>query len=183
MMLPVGFSYHDLFLSRDEQISLVKIIQTLPFKHDRFRGQTLKRRSAQFGYAYLSTGRKVVPSIEFPPFLTAIAEKALPHCPPVAPFQQCIITHYSNGAGIGWHTDADRFGECIIGVSLGATARMEFRPRTARGLVAELLVTAGSLYVMTGPARWEYEHRIIGVKDDRYSLTLRQVRKEASGDC
>lgn len=33
----------------------------------------------------------------------------------------------------------------------------------------------GSLYAMHGPARWEYQHRVVPVTQDRWSLTFRQV--------
>ena len=132
-MLLDGLSYNDHFLSPDEQRTLVQTILALDFVHDRFRGQQLKRRYAQFGYAYASTGRRLTPAPAFPPFLTAIVEKANARHPSGVAFDQCIITHYPPGAGIGWHTDAAGFGEVIIAVSLGpvltAVATPTSRPR------------------------------------------------------
>jgi alkylated DNA repair dioxygenase AlkB len=173
--LPDGCSYVPEFLTANEQQILLHELATLSFAHDSFRGQQLKRSYAQFGYAYASTGRKVKPAAPFPHFLTALTEKTAPYTPEPALFNQCIITHYPKTAGIGWHTDADRFGECIIAVSLGGSARLQFRPNGSTEVAAELILTPGSLYVMTGPARWEYEHQVKPVKTDRYSLTFRHV--------
>jgi alkylated DNA repair dioxygenase AlkB len=42
--------------------------------------------------------------------------------------------------------------------------------------VGEVLLAPGSLYLLEGPARWEYQHRILPVKSVRYSITLRRVK-------
>jgi alkylated DNA repair protein (DNA oxidative demethylase) len=180
MSLPRGLSYIAEFLSPDEQGSLLQEIRELHFTHDRFRGQQLKRRYAQFGYAYVSIGRKLLPAAPFPVFLTALIEKASPHTRVGTLFNQCIVTHYPKTAGIGWHQDADRFSGCIIAVSLAGTARLQFRPKGNLGPTNELLVFPGSLYIMTGSTRWAYEHRVIAVKSDRYSLTFRHVAEGRS---
>jgi alkylated DNA repair dioxygenase AlkB len=150
----------------------------LTFAHDRFRGQELKREYAQFGYRYVSTGRKLQPAPGVPDFLRELVTKAGAHYPKVATFNQCIATHYPSGAGIGRHTDADRFGDVIIAISLGGNAKLRFRPDGAAQDTYELIVAPGSLYVMQGPARWNYQHQVLPVKTDRYSLTFRQVLEQ-----
>ena len=97
------------------------------------------------------------------------------HCPSDTRFDQCIVTYYPVGAGIGWHTDAERFGDTILAVSLAGQAKLRFRPNGATKHTHEQVVTPGALYVMHGRARWEYQHQVVPVKTDRYSLTLRQV--------
>jgi hypothetical protein len=96
---PPGFSYISGFLSPDEQLSLLGHLRSLDYAHDTFRGQRLKRRYAQFGYAYVSTGRRLTPVAPLPDFLTAIIVKGRPHCPEGSRFNQCIVTHYPEGAG------------------------------------------------------------------------------------
>jgi alkylated DNA repair protein (DNA oxidative demethylase) len=145
------------------------------YQHDLFRGQRLKRGYAQFGYAYVSTGRKLDRAQEMPDFLAELIERALPLCPEGAKFSQCIVTRYPEGAGIGWHTDAPRFGESVMAVSLGAAARLQFRPNGTKETSCEVLTVPGSLYVMQGPARWEYQHQVVAVKEERFSLTFRSV--------
>ena len=107
MTIP-GFTYVANFLTPQEQERLLSAVQGLQFQHDRFRGQQLKRSYAQFGCAYTSTGRKLQSAPAFPPFLTDLIAKVTSHAPAGAIFNQCIITHYPSGAGIGWHTDAPR---------------------------------------------------------------------------
>jgi alkylated DNA repair protein (DNA oxidative demethylase) len=175
MTTPEGFSYIPGFLDHAEHDALLRNIQELAFVHDQYRGKQLKRRYAQYGYAYISAGKKVVPAAPFPDWLTALAQKAIPHCPARTAFNQCIITHYPPGAGIGWHTDAPQFDECIIGISLAGTARLQFQSNKNAATTHELTITPGALYIMTGTARWHHQHQIMPVKTDRYSLTLRHV--------
>ena len=139
-----------------------------------FRGQRLKRCYAQFGYAYVSTGRKLGFAAPMPEFLAGIIEKGILYCPESTRFNQCIVTLYPRGAGIGWHTDAQRFGECVMAISLSAEGRLQFRPTDSKPTY-ELKVAPGSLYVMRGPARWHYQHQVVPVKAVRYSLTFRYV--------
>lgn len=179
--VPKGFCYVPDFLDAEEQRALHGHLDALGYEHDVFRGQRLKRRYAQFGYAYVSTGRKLEPAAPMPDFLAALTTKALPHCPPGTQFNQCIVTHYPKGAGIGWHTDAPRFGDCIMGVSLGGLARLQFRPNGTEPISFEVLAGPGSLYVMTGSARWLHQHKVTPVKSERYSLTFRHVTESPAG--
>jgi alkylated DNA repair dioxygenase AlkB len=176
MTAPDGFTYVPHFLTAEEQQSLLTQLQALPFAHDRFRGQQLKRGYAQFGQAYVSEGRMLESAPPLPDFLIALATNGLPHCPEGTQFDQCIVTHYPEGSGIGWHTDAPRFGECILAVSLGAAARLQFRPNGTTISTHEVRPAPGSAYVMCGPARWHYQHQVVPVRAERYSLTFRRVR-------
>lgn len=155
---PEGLTYLPGFLTPDEQQILLDRLRGLEYKHDRFRGQVLKRGYAQFGYAYVSTGRRLDPAPPLPNELVALAAKGLAHCPDGTQFDQCIVTHYPADAGIGWHTDALRFGDCIMAVSLGGDARLQFRRNGTEEVGHEVLAVPGSLYVMRGPARWEFQH-------------------------
>jgi alkylated DNA repair dioxygenase AlkB len=175
---PEGFLYVPHLLSHDEQRTLVEQLQGLTFEHDQFRGQRLKRGYAQFGYAYVSTGRRLDLTEPIPDFLAAVLARAKPHLPPNALFNQCIVTHYPEGSGIGWHTDAPRFGECVVGVSLGGEARFQLRPNGLEEVSYEVRASPGSLYLMAGPSRWDYQHQVVPVKTVRYSLTFRFVAED-----
>jgi alkylated DNA repair protein (DNA oxidative demethylase) len=177
---PVGFLYNPDFLSLNEQVALLHELQSLTYTHDVFRGQKLKRRYAQFGYSYVSTGRKLKVALPIPTFLQTLIKKASPYYPNSIEFTQCIVTHYPPGAGIGWHTDAPLFGEYILCVSLASEARLQFSPNSSKEVAYEVKVSPGSLYVLQGLARWHYEHRIIPVKAERYSITFRYVAKRKS---
>jgi len=179
---PKGFSYIPGFLTDEEQCVLLRELEHLvEYRHDVFRGQRLKRAQANFGYTYVAIGRKLDPAPAFPIWLRTIVEKAVPYCPQGTQFDQCIATRYPTGAGVGWHKDAPRFGDCIAGVSLGTDARLQFRRNGNGGGVYEVRVDPGSFYVMTGPARWEFQHRVVPVKAQRHSLTLREVPEATPG--
>ena len=173
--VPEGLLYKADFLSHPEQISLLHELRALPYEHDMFRGKLMKRRWAQFGYNYVSIGQKLTPAPPIPPFLQRVIEKASPYYPPAIEFSQLIVTHYPPEAGINWHSDAKCFGDVILGVSLASEARFQFRPKGETKASFEVTVVPGSLYVMQGVARWQYEHRLVPVKVERYSLTIRAL--------
>lgn len=172
---PTGLVYYPDFLTELEHQPVLVQVQALPCTHDRFRGQVMKRSQATFGFAYAAIGRKVRPAAPFPPFLAALSERARHHTSmrPIA--NQCIVQHYPTGAGIGWHTDAPVFGDVIMGISFGGPARLQFRPRGETPARYEVVLMPGSLYVMAGPSRWEWQHRVVPVSAPRYSLTFRVV--------
>jgi alkylated DNA repair dioxygenase AlkB len=172
---PEGFVYIPNFLSPAEQGALLGELRALTFEHDVFRGQTMKRGWAQFGYNYVAASRTLEPAPPIPPFLQTVIEKASPYYPAGVEFSQCIVTHYPAGAGIGWHTDASCFGDWILGVSLASEARLQFRANGSQEVNFEVKAVPGSLYVMQGVARWNYQHQIIPVKTERYSLTFRTL--------
>jgi alkylated DNA repair dioxygenase AlkB len=172
---PEEFVYVAEFLSDAEQASVLHEVRALTYTHDTFRGQIMKRAWAQFGFEYVSIGQKLTPASPIPAFLQAVIHKARPYYPNDSRFEQCIVTHYEPGSGIGWHTDAQRFGDCILGVSLAAPARLQFRPNKSQAVSYEVTPAPGSLYVLQGISRWHYQHRLVPVKAERYSLTFRSV--------
>ncbi len=101
-----------------------------------------------------------------PEFLAALIDKGLPHCPSGSRFNQCIVTYYPANAGIGWHTDAPRFGECIMAISLGGEGCLQFRPNGTEAVSYEVPAASGSLYVMHGPARWDFQHQVVPVESE-----------------
>jgi alkylated DNA repair dioxygenase AlkB len=89
---------------------------------------------------------------------------------------EALITEYSPGAAIGWHKDAYPF-DLVIGISLVSASRFRFRRGKVRAWeTAELPLPPRSIYVLTGPARTEWEHSIPPVKELRYSVTFRTLR-------
>jgi alkylated DNA repair protein (DNA oxidative demethylase) len=175
---PDGLLYVPGFLSEEEHATLLRELRVLHYEHDVFRGQRLKRGYAQFGFSYVSTGRKLERVAEMPDFLRVVIEKAQNLFKSREPFNQCIVTHYPPNSGIGWHTDAPRFGECVVGVSLGGEARVQFRPNGSAEVSYEIQAVPGSLYLMHGPARCDHQHQVAPVKAERYSLTFRHVAEE-----
>jgi alkylated DNA repair dioxygenase AlkB/ubiquinone/menaquinone biosynthesis C-methylase UbiE len=97
---------------------------------------------------------------------------------------QMTLNHYEPGEGIGSHVDTpSAFGDGLMSLSLQSGIVMEFRHTTTqqRKLV---YLPPRSLLLMTGPARYEWEHMIVTRRTDthegevlprgvRVSLTLR----------
>ena len=91
-------------------------------------------------------------------------------------FQQVLVTEYPPGAAIGWHKDRPMFGE-VIGVSLLASCT--FRLRRKQGGAwerASIQAAPRSAYLLSGPARSEWEHSIPPLDALRYSITFRNFK-------
>ena len=170
-----GLQYHPGLLTAEHLAKLLAWTETLELSRQMVRGRPLRRAQAFFGYRYLAVGRTLVPAGPFPDILTDLVADALPLCPPRYEFDQCIVSMYPGGAGIGWHTDAPAFDDCIFGVSLGAQATMLFRPSNTERSTHALRVVPGSIYVMQGQARWDFQHMVRPVAATRWSFTFRCV--------
>ena len=54
---------------------------------------------------------------------------------------------------------------------------MRLKPYREKGSIVSVVLEPRSAYVMRGPARWKFQHSIPPVKDFRYSVTFRTLRK------
>lgn len=175
---PEGFAVQLEFLSHDEEAQLIEFLQSLSFGEIRMHGVVAKRRVAQFGLHYSFESYRLTPARELPPLLSPIRDRAavFASVEPAA-FAETLVTEYKPGAGIGWHRDAPPFG-IVAGVSLGAPCRMRFQ----KGSGADRVTTAvdlprRSIYLLKGPARTDWQHTIPMVKETRYSITFRTLRR------
>lgn len=176
--LPQGFHYQPDLITPDEERELVGQIETLPFKEFEFHGFTGKRRVVSFGWRYDFDDRELLKADDFPPFLSSLRDKAAAFAGrwtrmETGALLHVLVTEYREGAAIGWHRDKAVFAE-VVGVSLLSPAR--FRLRRQRGTKwerAEVRLAPRSVYLMSGPARTEWEHSIPGVEALRYSITFR----------
>jgi alkylated DNA repair dioxygenase AlkB len=177
--MPAGFVYQRDLLTRAEETALVDQIGELQFKEFEFHGFVGKRRVVSFGWRYDFSERRVERSREIPSFLLPVRAAAARFAglDPDA-LQHVLVTEYGVGAAIGWHKDKAVFDH-VIGVSLLSSC--EFRLRRAAGddwERATITVEPRSGYLLTGPARTEWEHSIPGVKSLRYSITFRDFLGE-----
>jgi alkylated DNA repair protein (DNA oxidative demethylase) len=175
---PEGFEYIHNFLPFPQQIQLLKELRGLHYEHEMFRGRLMKRAWAQFGYSYVAAAHKVTPAPAMPAYLQSVLQNASVYYPDDLTFTQCIVTKYPPGAAIGYHADAAVFGEYLLGISFASEARLQFRPKKTQKASFEVTLAPGSLYVMHGRARYHYDHRIVPVKTERYSLTFRYLAQE-----
>lgn len=174
---PEGLQYLPDFLSAGEERALSERFGTLPFKEFEFQGFLGKRRTVSYGWHYAFDGSGLHEAAPMPDFLLPVREKAaaLAETEPDA-LQHALIIEYALGAGIGWHRDRPVFGD-VVGISLLAPARMRFRRKAGdKWERASLIAEPRSAYLLTGPARTEWEHSIPPMEELRYSITFRTLR-------
>ena len=177
--LPPGFVYAPDFLTGLEERELLKIFGTLPFASFDFHGYIARRRIVEYGLEYDFGTRKTTRADEMPQFLIPLRERAAKFAElPADRMVEAIVTEYSAGAPIGWHRDAPQFGD-VIGISVGGSCRMRFKPYKKEGRIVSQILEPRSLYVIRGVARWQYQHSIPAVESLRYSITFRTLREKA----
>lgn len=177
MNVPEGLRYVPEFLSAREQEFLLKKLRAIGFEewHQiRFRGQLARRRKLAYGWNYEPGSREVTPAPPLPEFLLPLRVRcAVEAGLPAEKLVQATMTVYPAGAGIGPHKDAPFFGNEVVGVSLGAEARMIFRHGTDKYI---LDLDPGSWIELSGPARSRWTHEMPPVEDERYSIYFRSLR-------
>jgi alkylated DNA repair dioxygenase AlkB len=174
--LPEGFRYHPGALSVEEEEELARELSALPFKPFDFQGFLANRQVVSFGYRYDYDRRAVVEAAPFPSFLVSLRGKvATIFNRRAEAFRQVLINQYRPGAGIGWHRDKAQFDE-VVGVSLLHPCSLRFRRKAAETWErVTLTVEPRSAYLLSGPARREWEHSIPALDQLRYSITLRTL--------
>ena len=158
----------------------MRVLEGLDYREVVMHGRAAKRTVRHFGLDYDYQSRDAAPGDPLPPELEFVRERAAALAE--RELVQILISRYPAGAGIGWHRDAPMFGR-IVGVSLGAPCRMRFQRRTKEGerLVEELDLAPRSAYLLSGQARWTWQHSIPATKDLRYSITFRTLREPTAG--
>jgi alkylated DNA repair dioxygenase AlkB len=178
--LPEGFRYRPEALTAAEERAVLDEFAELPFREFEFHGYLGRRRVVSYGWKYDFEDRRVHRAEEMPPFLRLLRDIAARFAD-LSPerLAHALVTEYQAGAAIGWHRDKDVFGD-VVGISL--LAPCTFRLRRKRGASWDRVsITAEprSIYLLRGPARWEWEHSIPGVDSLRYSVTFRSLRVPA----
>lgn len=145
----------------------------------------LKRWTKYFGdvpFQYSNTTHAATPREQWPTQIRRLVESISAHFG--IQFNSVLLNYYRDGSiNIGAHSDDEtciKPGSPIVAVSLGATRKMRFRRRAAtRAAAIDLNVVSGSMYVMDGGCQQNYTHESpvqTGIKEPRWSLTLRQMK-------
>ena len=173
----VGLKYDPQFITREEELALLEVMEALDFREMKMRGVVARRRVLHYGVNYSFETFRATPGPPIPEFLLPLRQKASEFAGVKAEaLAEALITEYSPGATIGWHKDAAPF-DIVIGISLASECRFRFRRGKVRAWeTAEILMPPRSAYVLDGPARREWEHSIPAVKQQRYSVTFRTLR-------
>ena len=177
---PAGLHYRADVVGRAEQSALLDWCRSLETEPVVMHGVESRRRVRHFGVHYDAASWRTAPTEVVPAELVRLRElaAALADVEP-ATLAEALVTHYPPGAGIGWHRDAQAFGPVVVGVSLAADAVMRFQRTAARGerRVFEQPLARGSAYVLSGAARSAWQHSVPAVKEERWSVTFRQLRR------
>jgi alkylated DNA repair protein (DNA oxidative demethylase) len=177
MMLPEGLIYVPGFLTEAEERDVLGLLAALELQPYVLHDTPSRRLVRSFGLALVAGACDAGPAAPIPAGLGWLRERcaALMGREP-GELADLLVTRYPPGAGIGWHRDAPQFGE-VGGISLQAACRMRFRRGRPRAWqTAELTLEPRSAYVLSGPARTQWQHHIPPVTQERWSMTFRTLR-------
>ena len=170
-----GVKFFPEAISQDQASALLEFIKGIEFRTIAMRGMIARRTIACFGFDYVYRSRSVIEMTAIPEVLRAVKCGCAEAAGVNDRFDQVIVSRYPADAGIGWHTDSPVFGDDIMGLSLAAPGKLQLRPRGATATSLSIELPPRSLYLLNGPARWEWQHRVPAVRSERYSLTFRIV--------
>jgi alkylated DNA repair dioxygenase AlkB len=178
-----GLTYIPGFITRDEENALISNINAQPWLDD------LKRCVQHYGYKYDYKARAVGSDAylgPLPDWLSSVSDKLYDDGIFSSVPDQVIVNEYLPGQGISTHIDCvPCFADTIASLSLGSPCIMEFSNLKA-GEKKSITLEERSLIVLSGPARYEWQHAIPARKSDiingikterrrRVSLTFRNV--------
>ncbi|HEV2812102.1 MAG TPA: alpha-ketoglutarate-dependent dioxygenase AlkB [Solirubrobacteraceae bacterium] len=179
MDAPEGLIYVDDFVTPGEERAVLAALGGVEFRTITMRGQEAKRTVRHFGLDYDYESGELVPADPLPAeleFLRARCAGLMEREP--EDLVQILVSRYPEGAGIGWHRDAPMFGSKVAGVSLLSPCRMRFQRTLKSGReTAAVELAPRSAYVLTGKARWSWQHSIPATKALRYSITFRTLKR------
>jgi alkylated DNA repair dioxygenase AlkB len=178
-VLPAGFRYQTELISKDVERMLAAQIAALPLKEFEFQGFLGKRRIVSFGWRYDFNGGGLQKTEDMPPFLLPVRGQAAAFAGlPPERLQQVLLTEYKPGVQIGWHKDRSVFGE-VVGISLVSSCTFRLRRKVGgQWKRASIVAEPRSAYLLSGPARTEWEHSIPAVDELRYSITFRNFKND-----
>jgi alkylated DNA repair dioxygenase AlkB len=179
-MLPEGMRYEEEFLTPEEEQHWIGFAQAQPLAQMNYKGYLAKRRVVSFGGKYDYVANRLNEGPPIPAELDALRAK-VSRWSGIAPeaFTQVLVAEYREGTPLGWHRDVPDF-EDVVGVSLLSEAVIRFRPyppdAPKKADIVKLTVQPRSIYLLRGPARWEWQHNVAAVATLRYSITFRTPR-------
>ena len=158
-ILPPGLTYVPDYLSRDQELRLIRMIGPGAWDH------TYERRRKQYGGRYL--GGDLAGVLPVPKWLDQLMDRVVVDgYLPLRP-KGALINEYLPGQGIADHVDrASRAGGKVISISLGSGAEMRFVEPC--GQRHHVYLEPRSLLLMEGDARDLWTHGISGRLTDKH---------------
>ena len=177
--LPQGFRYKPNLIDIELECYLIERMRDLDFAPFQFHGFEGKRRVVSYGWRYDFNGGGLQKTADMPAFLLSVRERAASFAQ-LSPeqLQQVLLTEYKSGVQIGWHKDRSVFGE-VVGISLLSPCTFRLRRKVGgKWQRASIVAEPRSAYLLSGPARNEWEHSIPAVEALRYSITFRNFKND-----
>lgn len=154
-----GLVYEDDFITKDEELELLDIVNELEWT------DVLKRRVQHHGYSYDYVRKRIEKKGPLPNELLSITERVSEHLLDNGQqFNQIIVNEYTPGQGIGPHTDLYQLGEIVACISLGSDIMMNFS--SISGDMYPIQLNRRSLIVMKDDSRYLWKHSIPSRKSD-----------------
>jgi alkylated DNA repair dioxygenase AlkB len=175
---PDGLVYRPDLLAVDEERDLLEELDRLDFQEIVMKGVVARRTAVRYGMGYDYDRRTPTEGAEpVPGWLIPVRDRAAALAGIEGDdLRQALVQRYPAGAPIGWHRDSPAY-ELVVGVSLLSPARLRLRRGPAADRVAyEVQLEPRSAYVLSGDARWKWEHHVPPAKSLRYSITFRSLR-------
>lgn len=168
------FKYISDFITAAESEQLIQNLMKFSWNTTKRTGRMFGNDDASYTLEYRNKVREkdILPWEELPG-LKEIKERVEKYTK--LKFTVCAIQYYHNGKiGIGAHKDKEiKLGECIVGLSLGATRIFQFKRYSN---IYNMKLENGSLYLIHGITNKNYTHEIMKdpeIEDFRFSLTFR----------
>lgn len=179
---PEGFRLQAELIDACAEAQLIATMADLPFAPFDFYGHKAHREVVHYGWRYDYGSRRIGRADPLPGFLDPLRARAAAFAGVSGEaLQQALINAYRPGAGIGWHRDKAHF-EAVVAVSLGAPASLRLRRRLGASFERRTLtIPPRSAYLLSGPARWEWEHSIAPGDQPRWSITFRTLSARPDG--
>jgi len=177
--LIAGLRYQEDVLTAPQEADLIHRLGTLDLSPFKFQGWLGNRKTRTFGWRYDFDDSNFAPAEPIPAWLDGPREQAAKFAGLAADdFIHVLLARYDPGAGIGWHRDRDVF-EDVVGFSLGTPAVLRFRQRSEAGFRrVNIDLPPRSIYLLSGEARHEWEHRIVPGDRLRFSITFRTLSEK-----
>ncbi|RNF02764.1 uncharacterized protein Tco025E_08366 [Trypanosoma conorhini] len=129
----------------------------------------------------LSDGRLQLPPLPPRSFLSLISRMEQDGIVPAGWLNNQTANLYEPGDFIRAHVDnLFVYDDIFAIVSLGANALLRF-VHVQSGEELDTVVTDGSLYIMSGPARYVYFHMVLPVEEQRFSIVFRRSILNSDG--